>query len=317
MLLAPQWGLTATAGERPLTQAPSLGHSHNYLRNKSPTQESHRRSGGFTPPILNLEYEFPNPVRRTSSPQPSAGISHPTRPFSAVFQRQLGALHFGQFAPNHFFVSLFSISSQLKARCPRGTLSRNAARTVCRSTLFLTTPLAARPPAPRKAHPPPSSSNNTSLNRRACQEKNEACRKGAVGPILAASDPAERTGLVPDPRAPLSPLTPVGRHLLPLFLQSIRLSLAVRLWMRWRHQNSWSHDMNQDVHQNDNDEMRPEYDFPHGVRGRHYKAYRGGTNVVFLDVRPGVKEHYFCRCDEQRPHRRGRGEKLYRSSYMQ
>lgn len=31
------------------------------------------------------------------------------------------------------------------------------------------------------------------------------------------------------------------------------------------------------------DEMRPEYDFSGGVRGKHHKAYRAGTNVVFLD----------------------------------
>ena len=41
--------------------------------------------------------------------------------------------------------------------------------------------------------------------------------------------------------------------------------------------------MNQHVHLNDNDEIRPEYDFSHGVRGKHYEAYRAGTNVVFLD----------------------------------
>jgi hypothetical protein len=41
--------------------------------------------------------------------------------------------------------------------------------------------------------------------------------------------------------------------------------------------------MHQHVHQNDNDEIRPEYDFSHGVRGKHYEAYRAGTNVVFLD----------------------------------
>ena len=41
--------------------------------------------------------------------------------------------------------------------------------------------------------------------------------------------------------------------------------------------------MNQRVHQNDNDEIRPEYDFSRGVRGKHYDAYRAGTNVVFLD----------------------------------
>ena len=39
--------------------------------------------------------------------------------------------------------------------------------------------------------------------------------------------------------------------------------------------------MNQHVRQND--EIRPEYDFSHGVRGKHYEAYRAGTNVVFLD----------------------------------
>jgi hypothetical protein len=41
--------------------------------------------------------------------------------------------------------------------------------------------------------------------------------------------------------------------------------------------------MNHHVHQNDKDEMRPEYDFSRGVRGKHFKAYRAGTNVVFLD----------------------------------
>jgi hypothetical protein len=28
--------------------------------------------------------------------------------------------------------------------------------------------------------------------------------------------------------------------------------------------------------------MRPEYDFSQGVRGKHYRAYQAGTNVVFL-----------------------------------
>jgi type I restriction enzyme R subunit len=35
-----------------------------------------------------------------------------------------------------------------------------------------------------------------------------------------------------------------------------------------------------------------------------------------IDVRTGVKEHHFCRFDEQQPHRRERGKKLYRSFYM-
>ena len=32
------------------------------------------------------------------------------------------------------------------------------------------------------------------------------------------------------------------------------------------------------------DDMRPEYDFSGGVRGKHYKQYQAGTNVVFLDA---------------------------------
>lgn len=31
------------------------------------------------------------------------------------------------------------------------------------------------------------------------------------------------------------------------------------------------------------DDMRPEYDFSHGVRGKHHRAYQAGTNVVFLE----------------------------------
>jgi hypothetical protein len=30
--------------------------------------------------------------------------------------------------------------------------------------------------------------------------------------------------------------------------------------------------------------MFPEYDFSHGIRGKHHQAYRAGTNVVFLDT---------------------------------
>lgn len=31
------------------------------------------------------------------------------------------------------------------------------------------------------------------------------------------------------------------------------------------------------------DEMRPEYDFSGGVRGKHHRAYNQGTNVVLLE----------------------------------
>jgi hypothetical protein len=38
----------------------------------------------------------------------------------------------------------------------------------------------------------------------------------------------------------------------------------------------------------DQDNVRREYDFSGGVRGKHHEAYRKGTNVVFLD--PDVAE---------------------------
>ncbi len=31
------------------------------------------------------------------------------------------------------------------------------------------------------------------------------------------------------------------------------------------------------------DDMRAEYDFSGGVRGKHHEAYKDGTNVVFLE----------------------------------
>jgi len=36
------------------------------------------------------------------------------------------------------------------------------------------------------------------------------------------------------------------------------------------------------------DEMRPEYDFSSGMRGKHFRAYRQGSNVVFLE--PDIAE---------------------------
>jgi len=39
------------------------------------------------------------------------------------------------------------------------------------------------------------------------------------------------------------------------------------------------------THQNgDKDDMRAEYDFSKGVRGKYAKRYAEGTNVVFLDA---------------------------------
>ena len=39
---------------------------------------------------------------------------------------------------------------------------------------------------------------------------------------------------------------------------------------------------------NERDTMRAEYDFSSGVRGKHFEAYRRGTNVVLLE--PDVAE---------------------------
>jgi hypothetical protein len=40
--------------------------------------------------------------------------------------------------------------------------------------------------------------------------------------------------------------------------------------------------MSQKVNPKDED-ILPEYDFSQGVRGKHYEAYRAGTNVIFLE----------------------------------
>ena len=41
--------------------------------------------------------------------------------------------------------------------------------------------------------------------------------------------------------------------------------------------------MNQAPNTDQDGDLRPEYDFSGGVRGKHHEAYRKGTNVVFLD----------------------------------
>ncbi len=46
--------------------------------------------------------------------------------------------------------------------------------------------------------------------------------------------------------------------------------------------------MNQEPEETVNDEMRPEYDFSDGVRGKYYEAYTQSSNVVVLD--PDVAE---------------------------
>jgi hypothetical protein len=46
--------------------------------------------------------------------------------------------------------------------------------------------------------------------------------------------------------------------------------------------------MSQELEETGNDEMRPEYDFSSGVRGKYYEAYMQASNVVVLD--PDVAE---------------------------
>lgn len=48
--------------------------------------------------------------------------------------------------------------------------------------------------------------------------------------------------------------------------------------------------MSQKSNQEPDDEMRAEYDFSGGVRGKYYERYMQGTNVVLLD--PDVAETF-------------------------
>ena len=46
--------------------------------------------------------------------------------------------------------------------------------------------------------------------------------------------------------------------------------------------------MNSETNPTPTDDLRPEYDFSGGVRGKYYKAYQESSNVVVLD--PDVAE---------------------------
>jgi hypothetical protein len=46
--------------------------------------------------------------------------------------------------------------------------------------------------------------------------------------------------------------------------------------------------MNQELNVTNESEMRSEYDFSGGVRGKYYEAYQQSTNVIVLD--PDVAE---------------------------
>jgi hypothetical protein len=51
--------------------------------------------------------------------------------------------------------------------------------------------------------------------------------------------------------------------------------------------------MNTDQHDDGNEEMRAEYDFSGGVRGKHYQAYRAGHRVRITKEDGTVEEHHF------------------------
>ena len=46
--------------------------------------------------------------------------------------------------------------------------------------------------------------------------------------------------------------------------------------------------MSQEAETMIDDEMRPEYDFSDGVRGKYYEAYKQSTNIIVLE--PDVAE---------------------------
>ena len=46
--------------------------------------------------------------------------------------------------------------------------------------------------------------------------------------------------------------------------------------------------MSQESETTIDDEMRPEYDFSSGVRGKYYEAYKQSTNIIVLE--PDVAE---------------------------
>jgi hypothetical protein len=37
------------------------------------------------------------------------------------------------------------------------------------------------------------------------------------------------------------------------------------------------------VNPEEDEDILPEYDFAHGLRGKHHEAYKAGTNVIFLE----------------------------------
>ncbi len=55
--------------------------------------------------------------------------------------------------------------------------------------------------------------------------------------------------------------------------------------------------MNRETTNSDNSEMRNEYDFSEGVRGKHYKAYRKGHTVIIKKEDGTGSVQYFTQED--------------------
>ncbi len=55
--------------------------------------------------------------------------------------------------------------------------------------------------------------------------------------------------------------------------------------------------MVKEMKDSNNDEMREEYDFSGGVRGKHYKAYREGHTVRIHKEDGSISVHYFSQED--------------------
>lgn len=48
---------------------------------------------------------------------------------------------------------------------------------------------------------------------------------------------------------------------------------------------------------NSTDDLRPEYDFSQGVRGKHFREYRAGHSVRVVKTDGTVEEHHFTLAD--------------------
>ena len=120
------------------------------------------------------------------------------------------------------------------------------------------------------------------------------CRQGSLEPVKARcqlseamrvfGDPLEVT--IPDPvhsegemRFVSMGLSELGRLLVVSYIdrnERIRIISAREATPRERKQYESNNPKG-------DEDILPEYDFTHGVRGKHHEAYKAGTNVIFLE----------------------------------